>query len=67
METLVEVQYAGIKRETENAVLFEVLLEGSTIDDEVEIWIPRSLIKEENPNRNKVSVPTWFAKKEGLV
>jgi len=44
-----------------------VLFEG---DDEADVWIPKSLIKESWANQDgttTVRVPEWFAEKEGLI
>lgn len=66
-EDLVEVQYSQIAHETAEAICLEVVLCGEEIDNEVTVWVPKSLIMEENPKRNIIKVPDWFAKKEGLV
>jgi hypothetical protein len=50
------LEHDGVIRETDKAKCF-------LIENE-EIWIPKSLIKDEN--EELVAVPQWFAKKNGL-
>jgi len=55
----VEISYTRIVVDSDLAILFE--------DGTDQFWIPKSLIKDHDEDDKIVSIPEWFAEKEGLV
>jgi hypothetical protein len=55
---LADLDYTEIIHETDGAILFSI--------DGDEVWIPRSLL-ELDESTHTVTVPEWFALKEGLI
>ena len=59
MET-VEIDYDELLILSSNATLFK-------IDDEVEVWIPCTLMVEYDEDDKTFTIPEWFAIKKDLI
>lgn len=57
---LVILDFDDIICSTEKALLLQ-------IDDEIEVWVPCSLIRDLDTDDKEVTVPEWFANKAGLI
>lgn len=55
----VEISYTEIVTESDGAILFA--------DGGDRFWIPKSLIQDHDEDDKIVTIPEWFAEKEGLA
>lgn len=58
-DDVVEISYTRVVTDSDLAILFE--------DSEDRFWIPKSVIQDHDEDDKIVSIPAWFAEKEGLV
>jgi hypothetical protein len=62
---MVTLDHFGVLKETNDAKLFAMTDDPLAFEGEPELWIPKSLIEDEDDST--VIVPEWWAVQAGLV